>query len=281
MEDDVRKKLSCFGFKRMPFSYEIMDFHMNGNRQLLLDRLRDFLCIRGFAVISGDPGTGKSMLLKHLCSSLPSNSYKVVYIPFATLGSSDILKYICLGLGIEIMFSRSRMLHNIQNHIAHMQPINVVILLDEVQKASLETLETIRLMANFKFDDRPYISIIMSGNEDFLQNFQLKAYLPLKQRVSCFGKVLSFSREETAKYIMGQFESAGIQRTDIVTTPAVNNVFDASLGVPRVIDKIMFEALKQTVADSKDVVDLEHVRMARANLLLSDENNSRKIKNER
>ncbi len=265
--DDPRKKLSRFGFKCLPFTPEVKELYLNETRKRHLRRLMDFLHFRGFAVITGSPGMGKSMLLDHMRSQLQENTHKVMYIPFSTLGESDMLRIISMKLGIEPMFSRARMFHGIQKHIAEIQPVNPVIVIDEIQKSGLDTIETIRLLANFNFDDRPYISVIMSGTDDFIHHFRLKSYQSLRQRISCFCQIGPLSREETSQYIMHHFRTAGVEK-EIITPQAVNNVYDTTAGVPRVINSLMFEALKEAAEDSKDIIGLEHVTLARENILL-------------
>lgn len=262
--NDARMKLARFGFKRLPFTYEILEPYIDPRREKHLKLLKEFLQLRGFAVISGPPGTGKTVLIKHLCSQLPANTHKVVYIPFSTLSDSDMLKTMCLHLGIESTMSRSKMFKGIQEHVERMQPVNPVIVFDEAQKLSHKTLETIRLLANFEFDGRHYISIVMAGTEDFTQIFRLRINQSLLQRISLFCSITPLSRDLTREYVAHHFKAAGAER-EIVTAQAINLVFDAASGIPRVINNMMFAGLREAAEDEADLVDLEHVRKGMMN----------------
>ncbi len=173
-----------FSFKKPPFTASIEQPFLNDERLIAVKGLNRFLQDRGFAVITGNPGTGKTFLLKHLCNGLSSNENTVVYIPFATLTPPDMLKLICAKLEIFSNRSQSKMLSDIQNHISDSQAVNAVFILDEIQKISHETLEIIRLMTNFNFEEKSLFSIIMIGNNEFLQALRLAINKPLKQRIT-------------------------------------------------------------------------------------------------
>lgn len=265
--DDARSKFARFGFKCIPFTREITAPFLDPRREKHLARLREFLQFRGFAVVAGGPGTGKTILLEHLCGQLHSNAYKVMYIPFSTLSDSDMLKTVCFHLGIETTMARSKMFKCIQDRIVEMQPVNIIIVLDEAQKLTHKTLETVRLMANFNFDGHNYLSIIMAGTDDFLQIFRLRINQSLFQRVSLFCEIPPLSRDATSQYVAHHLKTAGIER-EIVTPQAVNFVYDAASGVPRIINNLMLAAFKETAEEEKDVVELEHIRKGMMNTMM-------------
>lgn len=267
MDNQVRKMFTGFGFKHLPFTREIAEPYLDERREKALKMLREFLQFRGFAVVSGEPGTGKTMLLKHLCAGLPGNSHKIIYIPFSTLSDSDMLKTVCFQLGVESTTSRSKMFKAIQKNIEDMQPVNPILVIDEAQKISHKTMETIRLMANFYFEDKNFFSVIMAGTEDFVQLFRLRVNQSLLQRITLFCSVAPLSREQTAEYVAHHFREAGVKR-EIVNPQAVNKVHDAASGIPRLINNLMLAALRETAEDGKDSVELEHVRKGMINSLM-------------
>ena len=136
-------KFDRFGFTAVPFINASKTAYLDTARDKVLKDLRNFLNYRGFAVLCGSPGTGKTALLKHLCRQLQPNEHKIIYIPFSMLKPSDMLKNICVKLDIEPTVSTSKMLTKIQDCIAEIQPVNPVLVLDEIQKISHQTLEVI------------------------------------------------------------------------------------------------------------------------------------------
>jgi type II secretory pathway predicted ATPase ExeA len=272
--NDLRKKLSCYAFKHLPFTEEIIEPYLDDHREQSLTLFREFLQFRGFALLSGEPGCGKSYLLNHLCGKLPGNTHKIMYIPFSQVGDSDMLKLICHELGIENGMSRSRMLKVIQKCIEDMQPVNCILVVDECQITSHKTLETIRLLANFHFEEKNFFSIIMAGTEDFVQLLRLRINTALMQRVALHREMKPLNREKAQEYVEHHFRVAGVQH-QMLSPQAMERVFRASSGAPRVINHLMRIALREAAEDNQDCVDLEHVRRGMMNsmpTLLENEN---------
>jgi type II secretory pathway predicted ATPase ExeA len=262
----LREKLSRYAFRRLPFTDEISEPYLDEHRRQSLTLFREFLQFRGFALLSGEPGCGKSYLLNHLCGKLPGNTHKVMYIPFSQVGDSDMLKLICHELGIENGMSRSRMLKVIQKCIEDMQPVNPILVLDECQITAHKTLETIRLLANFHFEEKNFFSVIMAGTEDFVQMLRLRINTALMQRITLHRELKTLTREKTLGYIEHHFHAAGVQH-EILSPQAIERVFTASSGVPRVIDNLVRIALREAAEDNQDRVDLEHVRRGMINCM--------------
>jgi type II secretory pathway predicted ATPase ExeA len=134
-----------------------------------------------------------------------------------------------------------------------------------------QTLETIRIMSNFYFEEKNYISIIMAGTDDFIQQFRLRINQGLLQRISLFCSLNPLQRSKTTEYVDHQIKTAGVER-EIITKQALNLVHDATSGTPRLINNLMKATLIETAEDGKEIADLEHVRKAMFNLMLVMEN---------
>jgi type II secretory pathway predicted ATPase ExeA len=262
----LMEKLSRYAFRRIPFTDDISEAYLDEQRRQSLNLFREFLQFRGFALLSGEPGCGKSYLLNHLCGKLPGNTHKVMYIPFSQVGDSDMLKLICHELGIENGMSRSRMLKVIQKCVEDMQPVNPILVLDECQITAHKTLETIRLLANFHFEEKNFFSVIMAGTEDFVQMLRLRINTALMQRITLHRELKALTREKTQSYIEHHFNAAGVQH-EILSPQAIERVFTASSGIPRIIDNLVRIALREAAEDNQDRVELEHVRRGMINCM--------------
>ncbi len=140
----------------MPFTRPLKQPYLDEGRAEALKRLDAFLRHRGFAVVSGMPGCGKTMILHHLAAQLHPAANKIMYIPFSILSESDMLRALCHQMQIEPAFGKSTMLRGIQTRIQDMQPVNPILVLDEMQKANHNTIEVIRIMANFNFESQNF-----------------------------------------------------------------------------------------------------------------------------
>jgi general secretion pathway protein A len=254
-------KFDRFGFTAVPFAGALKTTYLNVSRDKVLKNLRNFLNYRGFAVLCGSPGTGKTALLNHLCRQLQPNEYKIIYIPFSMLKPSDMLKNICVKLNLEPTVSTSKMLTKIQDCIAEIQPVNPVLVLDEIQKISHQTLEVIRLMTNFNFEEKNLFSVLMTGNDEFIQHLKLRINESLRQRVTCYCRLTPLSRKETEEYIDHHFEATGAHQK-IITEQAVSLVYDFTSGIPRLINSLTFAALEDAAKAGSGIIDLEHINKA-------------------
>jgi type II secretory pathway predicted ATPase ExeA len=251
-------KFDPFGFSSTPFSENEKTPFLDESRKRVIKRMRNFLDHRGFAVLCGAPGTGKSMLLNHLCRSLQPNEHRIIYIPFAMLKPSDMLKSICLKLDLEPTVSTTKMLRRVQDRITEIQPVNPVLVLDEIQKISHPTLEVIRLMTNFNFEEKNFFSVVMAGNDEFLQQLRLRLNEPLRQRITCFQRLSPLSRDDTKEYIKHQFETAGAHH-EIITEQASSLVYDLTSGTPRLVNSLVFASLEEAADAGSTIIDLDHI----------------------
>jgi len=257
----INHKLDRFGFSAIPFGNRPGNPFLDTSRTRLVKTIRNFINYRGFAVLTGAPGTGKTMFLNYLCQRLQPNEHRIIYIPFAMLKPADMLKCICIKLNIEPTVSTTKMLGKIQDCITEIQPANPVLILDEIQKISHQTLEIIRLMTNFNFEDKNLFSIIMVGNDEFLQQLKLRINEPMRQRVTCFSRLTALSREDTAKYIDHHLKTAGVHQ-EIIAPQAAALVYDFTSGIPRLINALMFASLNAAAEAESSVIELEHINSA-------------------
>ena len=263
----VRKDL--FGFTKIPFISNPEKPYLDNERQLCLDKLQCFLQYRGFALLFAEPGCGKSILLNYLCDTLNTNSNKIIYIPFTNFSENDILKIIAQKLDLEVLYNKAMMVINIQKRIEEIQPVNPIIIIDEIQNISTSTLETVRLITNFKFDSPQIMSIIMAGTPEFLEKLRLRINEPIRQRITLFTKLKPLSSDHISAYINHCLASAGAH-SDIFPPEAIQLIYDASRGIPRIINHLALGALQEASWNEKTQVTLDHVRSAVKQVILPE-----------
>jgi type II secretory pathway predicted ATPase ExeA len=92
-------------------------------------------------------------------------------------------------------------------------------------------------MTNFNFEEKNLFSVIMAGNDEFLQQLRLRINEPLRQRITCFQRLSVLSREDTKKYITHHMETAGVHH-EIITDQASTLVYDMTSGIPRLVNSL-------------------------------------------
>lgn len=258
---DICVRNDLFGFHTTPFTSAPAEPFSDERRTRYQRKADAFMQRRGFAFVTGGPGCGKTLFVNELCSRQNSRTAKVMYIPFAMFGDTDMLREICAQIGIEPAYRMGAMIRNIQERTREIQPVNPILVIDEVQIIAQETLDMLRILSNFKFESANLFTVIMAGDESFQHRLQLRINEPLRQRVTLFITLGPLSREDAAAYIQHQTRVAGAHQ-QIFDEQAVNLIFDITVGIPRLINNLASAALEEASLEEEPGVELRHVEQA-------------------
>lgn len=248
-----------FGFVREPFQPVPADIWLDDQRNETVELLHALVARRGFGVLTGAAGCGKTILLGQLSSRLGSNTHQVVYIACAECGPSDLLRLIGLGLGLEPTLGKSRMIRRIHDRVAELKGITPVLIVDEAQGLPQSTLETLRVTCSAGLQGKNRFAVIIAGAEELLGRLSLRVFEPLRQRLTVYAELTALNREQTGHYLRHRLESAG-GPPELFNPETVNFLFEVTNGVPRRIDKLADEALRRAARSRSTVVMLEHVQ---------------------
>lgn len=175
-------------------------------------RLEFLKSILGIGVITGEPGVGKSFLLRNFVDSLNPNLYKCIYIPISTLTVMDFYRALCNGLGIMPAAKKVIMFKQIQESIySYHQNKNItpVIIIDECQFLSNSILDDLRILFNFHIDSKSYAMLILAGQTNFLLQLSRQVHEALRQRIIMNYCLKGLTREECKPYITSLLKAAG------------------------------------------------------------------------
>ena len=217
--------------------------------------------MRGFSLLTGAPGLGKSCFFHYLIEHLHPNANRLVYIACSNISERDLLREIALQLGVEAYYQKGKTIKALQLFIEENQPINTILMLDEMQNSSQKNLEMLRLLSNFKYDSKRYLTIILAGSEEILQVLKKNINTPLRQRITLYQRLLPLSAEECALYLSHHLGQAGALQ-EIFEPAALQLIAEASDGIPRIINHLALSALAEASEYEKVAVTLEHVRRA-------------------
>jgi len=252
-----------FGFQSTPFS-RAPEEPFNDQRRSRSGRRADaFMQRRGFAFVTGAPGCGKTLFVNELCARQNPRTARVIYIPFAMFRHGDMLRAICRQIGIEADWRMGSIISDIQQRVTEMQPVNPILVIDEIQLIGQQTLDVLRILTNFRFEANNLFTVVMAGDEAFQHRIALRVNEPLRQRVTFFARLQPFSREDTAAYVHHHTRTAGAHQ-QVFDEQAVNLIFDATGGVPRMINNLALAALEEAAVDQSPAVELVHVEQAAA-----------------
>ncbi len=257
--NSIRKDL--FGFLYTPFIKHPKRPFKNESREETSRLLLRACEMRGFSVLTGAPGLGKSTCFRYIEEHLHPNANRLVYVAGGNLSEKDLLRVIAEQLGVEAYFHKGKTLKALQQFIEENYPLNVVLMLDEMQNASQKNLDTIRLLSNFKYDAKRYLTVILAGSEELLQLLKKNINTALRQRITLYTRLLPLTEKECGDYIGHHLQQAGVQH-EIFEKPAIQLIAEASDGIPRLINHLALAALAEASSAEKPSVTLEHVQRA-------------------
>lgn len=219
----------------------------------------------GFIKIVGAVGTGKTLLCRTLLARLPAH-FHAVYLPNPALEPIGMLFAVAAELGFKLSGKESvfRVHKAIQLRLLDLakRDLHVVMIVDEAQAVSLESLETIRLLSNLETEKRKLLSIVLLGQPEL--DSQLEAIPQLKTRISFQDRLRPLTREELAAYLAHRLGRAGY-RTDgaaLFGPAALGLLYQASAGVPRIVNVIAHKALMLAYGKGQRCVGRREVRQA-------------------
>ena len=197
-----------------PFSKEVesKNFYKSYQFNQALSRLDFLKQNKGFGLITGEPGTGKSSLLRYFKESLNPNLYKCVYIPLTTLTVMDFYRALCDGLGVEPACKKVTIFKQIQESIYNYsvnKNITPVIIIDEAQFIKNSVLDDLRIIFNFRMDSLDPAIIILTGQTNFIHQINRSNHEALRQRIAVSYNLEGLSCDEVRDYVVSRLRVAG------------------------------------------------------------------------
>lgn len=259
-----------YSFAKEPFSKEISvnDTFPSSSFKEGSARLEYLKTSRGIGIITGEPGCGKTTLLRKFSGSLNPSLFRVIYFPLSTVSVNDFYRGIAYGLGEEPRFRKVELFAQIQQAILNLycnQKITPVFILDEMHMASSIFLNDISLLFNFRMDSENPFVLCICGLPHLIDKLKLSQMQPLNQRIIIRHRMVPLTKDEVGEYINFQLKNAGCA-TPLFTPDAVEAIASKSRCYPRLINNIAVHTLNYGCAKKLDRLDSEAVYTATADL---------------
>lgn len=217
---------------------------------------------RGFALLVGHPGLGKTSVLVNLATRL-SGEAKVAFLVHPSLDGDSVLDSLLFAMGLDPHPDPVRRLQQFYSFLLDLakQGKTAVAIIDEAQNLSYRALEAIRMLSNFETPTKKLIQFILAGQPGIEGMLAAPECEQIVQRISSVVRLNPLSRLEVGKYIGHRLSVAGVEKSPF-SAQALDAIFELSGGVPRNINKICFNALTLAFADGKKLVDSTLIRQA-------------------
>jgi type II secretory pathway predicted ATPase ExeA len=229
---------------------------------------------RGFIVLTGEVGTGKTTLIQALLSQLPESTHTALI--FSAISSPiDLLRYVCEEFRLVEPMQGLRDSHDytyLLNEFLlekYREGANAVLIIDEAQNLSAEVLESVRLLSNFETTKDKLLQILLVGQPELNDRLNTPQLRQLKQRVSLRHHLRPLSLSECQEYIANRLKLAG-GSANIFLIKSIEAIHQYSVGIPRLINVICDNAMISAYALERKEIDPRFIQEVADDLCLTN-----------
>ena len=259
--------LDHFGLREPPFRITPhTEFFFSGaNRGATLEALIYAITHdEGIVKVTGEVGSGKTMLCRMLLERLP-REVETVYLANPSLSRDEIRQAIADELGITLPEGRNHLLlRALQEQLIEIYASGrqVVLMIDEAHAMPSETLEEIRLLSNLESTRHKLLHIVLFGQPELDTRLQDNAMRPLKERITHNFALSPLHSNEIGTYLMFRLRAAGYKGPDLFTAQAIQLINTASEGLTRRINILADKALLAAYAENTHQIDARLIKAA-------------------
>ena len=253
-----------FGFRNSPFNLSpdpAFLYRSPQHEEALANLLYGVQGRKGFVILTGEVGTGKTTLLECLREYLDAQSFEFAYLFNSRLTVEQFFEMIAYDFDLqcsrksktEVLFALNHLLITQAN-----EGRTTVLIIDEAHNLEWEVLEEIRLLGNLEHPRLgKLLQIVLSGQPELDRKLDAPNLRQLKQRIVLRCSLKAFSAEETQAYIHARMASAGVSDQQIFGAGLILEIFRRSQGIPRLINTICDNLLLTAFAQGQTSASLE------------------------
>ncbi len=228
---------------------------------------------KGFVVLTGEVGTGKTTLIHSLLNDLPEGTHTALV--FSTVVTPiDLLRYVCEEFKLVDLRQTRAELHDylvLLNEFLlekYRSGDNCVLIIDEAQNLSAEVLESVRVLSNFETSTDKLLQILLVGQPELSARLNTPGLRQLKQRITLRYHLRALSGVECREYVANRLHKAGA-RPGLFSAPAMDAIYQYSNGIPRLVNILGDNSLLTAYAVGKREIDAAVVREVAGDLNLT------------
>ena len=261
--------LKHFGLSEAPFritpdtSFAYANRHHQEALNTLLVALQEG---EGFVKITGEVGTGKTLLCRRLLQSL-GEDWVTAYLPNPNLDPDTLFLAIAEELGIKdaVGLDQFHLVRRINLTLLDLarEKKHVAICIDEAQAMPVPTLEALRLLSNLETEKRKLLQIVLFGQPELDARLRRPEIRQLLQRITFHARLRGVQKNEIADYVAHRLRVAGYRGDGLFSPAALRALHRASGGTPRLINVLAHKALLSVFGEGRAKAELRHVRLAR------------------
>ena len=254
--------LAAFGLKDAPFSKEIPDAQLwlPPSKQAVVESLLEALDERASVLLVGEPGVGKTCVLRALRHRIPQAGFRLTYCHNATLGRRDFYRQLCVALGLSPSATAAAVFYAVSTHVQDLAKdrVHPVFLLDEAHLLHQDTLNHLHILLNYEWDSRALLSLVLVGLPELHDQLAMRRNRSLYSRLHHRLEIGPLTTEDTAEYLRMRLARAGCER-ELFPAESVKLLHDATVGAMRDIDRLAATAIREAARRKRRLVEAEVV----------------------
>ena len=257
-----------YGLKEAPFSLTPdteFFFNYRAHQEALNVLIVALNSREGFIKVTGEVGTGKTLLCRKLLNEL-DDRFVTAYVPNPYLEPDALRKALAseLGLQFETGIDAHELTSRIYTRLVELagNGKQVVLCLDEAQALPDESLEALRLLTNLETEKTKLLQVVLFGQPELDERLRASRFRQLKQRITFSYRLTPMDREGVGDYVRHRLLVAGHQGGGLFNDRAIRTLYDSSQGIPRLINVLSHKALMAAFGQGARQVAPAHVRQA-------------------
>lgn len=255
MRDDI---LQHFELDALPFDKQIDagDLWLPPSKVDLVDRICGAIEARQNVVLTGEPGVGKTCVLRAVRHRLSETDVRLTYCHNATLSRRDFYRQLCIALDLSASATAAALFHAVSTHVTELgrDRIHPVIILDEAHLLRQQTLEHLHILLNYGWDSQPLLSLILVGLPELEDRLRLRRHRALYTRLRHRLRIDPLTPHDCADYIARRLADVGCD-AELFTGDATVMICEASHGGLREIDRICQLALAEAARGGRRLIE--------------------------
>lgn len=260
--------LDHFNLRETPFSLTpdpVFFYNYTGHQQALNVLLVALQSGEGLIKITGEVGTGKTLLCRKLLAAL-TNDFQTAYLPNPLLKPFELYQAFAEELGVKIPHGIT--MHDLVKRITEQlvelrqKDKKVVLCIDEAQAMPPDTLEALRLFSNLETEKHKLLQIVVFAQPELDKMLESSDLRQLRQRITFSYDLPSLNREAVTGYVTYRLKAAGHKDGQLFDTAALDAVYRASRGIPRLVNILCHKALMAAYGQGEAGVELAQIKMA-------------------
>lgn len=260
--------LRYFGLREMPFNItpDPKFLFLSPTHHEALEHLRYGVNEKkGFIVLTGEVGCGKTTLCRRLLDDLEGQAVETALILNPRLSETELVQAILRELGVEpVRGSHQDLLDQLNRHLLSLisEGKEILVVIDESQNMTVEGLEHLRLLSNLETNTQKLLQILLIGQPELKEKLRRPELRQLRQRILVYCELKPLSREQISHYVRHRLTLAGANGKPWFSSRAISRIHRQSHGIPRLVNNLCDKSLLAAFVHSRDHVNWWDVRRA-------------------